>query len=328
VRRVRRRKAPPSPEPRWIVAEHNPEPASTLDDFRFFAIIGTWMEEDVVGATVANALTQGCERVYLVDNESSDGTVREAVAAGAVLAESFATDEYEETTRLEIMNRVVSDVSIESAADHVWWLWLDADEFPHGPKGLTLREHLELLDQRFRIVGTRFMNHFPDREPAYEAGRHPLDFQPMCEEHTMNFVCPLRHRKHPLQRFDRARVPITSDRGFHRAWCDEQLVEPVESIFTHHFPYRNPDVTRARLSMLCERNEGSRIRIRTEDDAVNGMVSRYETLDAVYRQDWDHVQSYFGRPEFSVARPELWTALVDAEDARVQRWYDRPEIDA
>ena len=30
----------------------------------------------------------------------------------------------------------------EDGAEHIWWLWLDADEFPHGPAGRTLREHL------------------------------------------------------------------------------------------------------------------------------------------------------------------------------------------
>ena len=49
---------------------------------------------------------------------------------------------------------------------HIWWLWLDADEFPHGPRGLTVREYLETLDRRYRIVGARFINHFPSGEPA------------------------------------------------------------------------------------------------------------------------------------------------------------------
>ena len=56
---------------------------------------------------MANAFAQGCERVFLVDNDSRDDTVAEAVAAGAVLAETFATEQYDEVLRLEIMNRVV-----------------------------------------------------------------------------------------------------------------------------------------------------------------------------------------------------------------------------
>src|SRR5580692_11506323 len=72
-----------------IVIEANPGDAHPLDDARFFAVLGTWMEEDVVEATVRNALAQGVEAVYLVDNASTDETVERAVAAGAILAESF-----------------------------------------------------------------------------------------------------------------------------------------------------------------------------------------------------------------------------------------------
>ena len=114
------RPRPPGP---WVAARQQPLPPNPLDDFRLFAIIGAWMEEDVIAATVANAFAQGCERVYLVDNASTDGTVREAEAAGAVLAEVFATERYDEVLRLEIMNRVVREMSEESGSEHVWWLW-------------------------------------------------------------------------------------------------------------------------------------------------------------------------------------------------------------
>jgi len=49
------------------------------------------MEEDVVEATVRNAFAQGAEAVYLVDNASTDATVARAEAAGATVAEIFAT---------------------------------------------------------------------------------------------------------------------------------------------------------------------------------------------------------------------------------------------
>jgi hypothetical protein len=310
---------PPLPGP-WVVAQEQPARPSPLDDFRLFAIVGTWMEEDVIAATVANAFAQGCERVYLVDNESADGTVREAEAAGALLAEVFATERYDEVLRLEIMNRVVREVSEESGAEHVWWLWLDADEFPHGPRGLTVRELIEPLDRRFRIVGARFINHFPDREPAYVRGFHPLDFQPLCEEHLLG--CALKHRKHPLQRFDRGGPPIICDRGFHQASSAERpLLEPAEALYLHHFPYREESVTRRRLAMLCGTDESGRTRVQEGDDAADGMVPRFETLDAVYRGDWDHVRNYRFDGEFSIAKPIPWTTLARPEDLAVRRWY-------
>ena len=308
-----------------IAQEQPPRPQPV--DFRLFAVIGAWMEEDVIEATVKNAFAQGCERVYLVDNDSTDRTVDVAVDAGAIVAEVFATESYDEFLRLDIMNRVVDDISRDVGDEHVWWLWLDADEFPHGPRGLTVREYLETLDRRFRIVGARFVNHFPDAEPAYITGFHPLDFQPLCEEHRLG--CHQRHRKHSLQRFDRNGPPIVCDRGFHRATCsDRPLVEPMEAIYLHHFPYRDPVVTRRRLARLCGTDENGRTRVRDGDDAADGMVPRFHTLDAVYRGDWDAVRNYRVDGAFSVARPVRWDQLATPQDVVVPRWYTDDELDA
>ena len=63
----------------------NPLRPACLARFRLFAVLGTWMEADIVEATVANARAQGCERVYVVDNGSSDETVEAARSAGAIL---------------------------------------------------------------------------------------------------------------------------------------------------------------------------------------------------------------------------------------------------
>jgi Glycosyl transferase family 2 len=285
------------------------------------------MEADVIGATVANARTQGCERVYLVDNESPDATVEEAIAAGAELAATFATESYDERLRLDVMNGVVRDVSEREGDEHIWWLWLDADEFPHGPRGLTVRDYLETLDRRFRIVGGRFINHFPDDDTAYIPGFHPIEFQPLCEEHQMG--CALKHRKHPLQRFDRNGPPIICDRGFHRAMSEARpLREPLEAIFLHHFPYRDEQITRSRLAALCATDEQGRVRAVEGDDAADGMIPRFRTLDAVYAQDWSNVRNYRIDGEFSTARPKPWTTLAKPDDLRIRRWYDDGELDA
>jgi hypothetical protein len=309
------------PQQLWVVDEPEPSQPAPLHDFRLFAIVGAWMEEDVIAATVANARTQGCERVYLVDNASPDETVREAVAAGAIHAATFWTPHYDEVLRLKIMNHVVHTVSAESGAEHIWWLWIDADEFPHAPGGATIREFLERLDRRFRIVGGRFINHFPTGEPAYRHGHHPLDFQPLCEEHREP-ICDLGHRKHPLQRFDRNRPPIIADRGFHRATSAERpLREPVEALYVHHFPYREEDVTRRRLAALCAADDRGNTRARQSDDATDGMVPRFETLDAVYAGDWARVRNYRADGRFATADPVPWNSLVSPADAVSKRWY-------
>jgi hypothetical protein len=315
----------PKPLPPWVVPEPQPKSPKPLEHFRLFAIVGAWMEEDVIGATVANAFAQGCERVYLVDNDSSDDTVSVALAAGATLASVFATERYDEVLRLEIMNRVVQQESEQTDSEHVWWLWLDADEFPHGPRGMTVSEFLSTLDARFRIVGGRFVNHFPDRKPEYVAGRHPLDYQPLCEEHLLP-ICTLKHRKHPLQRFDRRGESIVSGRGFHAASSVERpLREPTEAIYLHHFPYREQRVTRRRLAVLCGTDETGRRRVQEGDDAADGMVQRFELLDAVYRGDWETARGRRLRGEYSSPDPMAWTDLVGPVDSVVKRWYANEE---
>jgi hypothetical protein len=304
----------------WISVQDAPSVPDPLPSFRFFAVLGTWMESDVVGACVSNAFTQGCERVYLVDNDSPDDTVDRALDAGAVLARSFATEAYDEAMRMRIMNDVVDEVSTHEPDDHIWWLWLDADEFAHGPRGRRLSDHLGALDRRFRIVGTRYFNHYPSAEPYYVEGHHPIDEQPLCEELRPPF-CPLRHRKHPLQRWDRSGPKIECLAGFHKATCDVlPLVEPSDGAFVHHFPFRGEAFSRRRLDVLCGVGAEGVGRAREDDPATAHMLPRYRSLEAVYSQRWDEVENFMPGKRSGVA-PVPWTSLVDEADTSIARWY-------
>lgn len=317
MRRVMRRRPARKPPQTWSRVEDNPVDAVPLEAFRFFAVLGAWMEDDVVEACVYNARAQGCERIYLVDNDSPDDTIERATAAGAVVARTFTTDHYDEDLRMKLMNDVVDEMSLASGAEHVWWLWLDADEFAHGPRGLTLREHLEPLDQRFRIVGTHYFNHYPSGTPQNVIGRHPLDYQPLCERLAPPF-CTQRHRKHPIQRWDRSGPPIVCEAGFHRAHSEGPLVEPTEGAFLHHFPFRDEALSRARLDVLCNVSGG---RAREGEPATEHMIARYRSLEAVYAQRWQEVENFMpgkGRG-VSLAR---WDTLVDPADRHIARWYD------
>ena len=231
---------------RWSRVEANPSRPDPLHPVRLFGIVGTWCEADVIEATVHNAFAQGCERVFIIDNESPDDTVERAAAAGAEIASVYHTDYYEESRRLAEMTGVISAVSSKVAADHVWWLLSDADEFVHGPAGLRIVDYLAGLDRRFRVVGARVFNHFPTREVANVPGRHPLDYQPMCQELRMAW-CSLRHWKHPLVRWDRSGPQVGLVDGFHRVRAPVRVAEPREGVFMHHFQYRNRSETYERL---------------------------------------------------------------------------------
>lgn len=331
VRRARRLAGNPARDPAlpptdWVRAEPQPDAPDPVAPFRLFAVLGTWYEADVVEATVRNAFTQGCERVLLVDNDSPDDTVSRAEAAGAELARTYATGTYDESLRMALMNEVVAEVSEATAAadgtEHVWWLWLDADEFHHGSRGRTVREHLATLDRRFRVVGARFFNHYPDAVPEYVEGRHPLDFQPLCEEHVYP-MCALGHRKHPLQRWDRGGPPITCAAGFHQASLEGgQLVEPLDPVFLHHFPFRVEQVSRRRLEALCAtdgRGEGTP---RAADRKVHVHIhNRFTSFDAVYRHDWGHVENLLPGHEHRGISLAPWEHQVPVADHPVARWY-------
>jgi hypothetical protein len=306
----------------WVLQRRNPLAPDVLDEFKLFAIVGTWMEADVIEATVRNAFTQGCDRVFIVDNDSPDDTVERAVVAGAEVAQSFTTSRFDIDLAYEVMNECVSRISVADGAQHIWWLWVDADEFPHGPRGLTVRDYLATLDGSFRIVGARYINHYPSDQPYYVSGLHPLDFQPLGEELTSR-TCWAWHRKHPLQRFDRNQPTIQCDIGIHRCISSQlPLVEPIEPIFVHHFPFRDRETTVRRLASLFMAVEGSIARVDSRDERHKHMNARRSSLEAVYEQNWDAVPLELvpgcRRP---AKEPVFWTELVSPQDVRVARWY-------
>jgi hypothetical protein len=312
----------------WIATERNPPDARVLPSVRLFAVLGTWMESDIVAATINNALTQGCERVYLIDNGSTDDTIKIARQEGAILAREFRTDRYDENLRLQHMNDVVREVSEAEGDQHIWWQFLDADEFPHGPSGMTIGEYLKTLDQRFRIVGARFFDHYPTSSPHYVPGRHPLDYQPLCEELAYP-MCPARHRKHPLQRYDRNGPRIECTNGFHSARCAESLSEPEQPVFLHHFPFRQENSTRARLESLWAKDATGVPRAEVTHDTH--MLTRHRSLRAVYAQDWGGVENFIALDPMydSMESPpprrgvtlRPWAEQVEREHVPVLRWY-------
>jgi hypothetical protein len=76
--------------------------------------------------------------------------------------------------------------------------------------------------------------------------------------------------------------------------------------------------------MLCGTDETGRTRVRDGDDAADGMVPRFESLDAVYAGEWDRVRNYRFEADISVPRPVPWSTLAPPEDASYHRWYDGP----
>ncbi len=281
----------------WVSTNDSPGSTNRKSATPLYAIIGTYNEEDIVYATVKHAFQQGCKKVFLVDNGSKDRTVAEALAAGAELALSYETSKYVELLRIRLMNDLVERLSLESSYDAIWWLWLDADEFPEGPNGQTVGTMLEQLGEEYRIAGCSLVNHLPTSEPYYIQRYHPGDFMQYGEAYNPSSLkvkhCSSCHWKHPLQKFVRQAPIVRSLSGFHMAICKEKLLEPTSTIVFHHFPFREKDSTLQKYGKLCgiEGSNGNRVSF---DDSVslNGrscIRRRYDNLLHIYNAQWDKV---------------------------------------
>jgi coenzyme F420-reducing hydrogenase delta subunit len=307
---------------RWwsrpIANQADPVP---LKNVPLYAVITAWCEADIIASTVANAFAQGCDRVFIVDNQSPDDTVARALAAGAEIGSVYQTDYDDQGKRLAEVRRVIERVPAETEATSIWWLTIDADEFPHGPRGRTLRQYLDGLDQRFRIAGARVFNHYPSGELAYQEGRHPLDFQPLCQE-VRQAWCSLYHWKHPLVRWDRLGPPLWPGNGFHRmAPAGRRLDEPIDAAFLHHFQFRERDVTQRRLERLCRADQGrARASLEEAMGPPSSAARRLGSVEDIYEGRWDRVPSPLKVGAMGVTLSP-WTELVGEPDNVVQRWY-------
>lgn len=299
------------PQSHRVHIRPNPATPDPVPEIGLCAIIGTWNEADVVASTVANAFRQGCQAVYLVDNASDDGTVERAVAAGAELADSYERLQYNEHERIYRMNTVVNDKTLTHGTRHVWWLFLDADEFPHGPGGLTIAAYLAGLDRRFRAVGTTTYNHYPTEPFAEIDGRHPVDLMPRCEPHVEPY-CWQGHHKHPLLRQDWGEAPLTAASGFHTISPElRPVVEPRGGLHTHHFQFRAEGATRRRYEALA-----GRLGVHFPQ------LPRARMLDAVYAGDWNRVRLRRGRLGDGPVAPRPLDEVAPPEHREILRWYD------
>jgi hypothetical protein len=297
---------------RWSrpVPELDAEP---LERFHLFAFLNTWMEGDVIATTVRNLFTQGCDRVYVLDDGSPDDTEAAAAGAGATVLPTKPTYVQDEVRLRHEANHAMLRISermwVDGDRAPVWWLCVDADEFHHGPDGLTVREHLTRLDRRVRTVGCVAFDHWPSTAPAFVAGRHPVETQPLCTPRWL-VTCPELHWKHELVRHDVDRPVVFAGNGFHRSASVESPVpEAARPIVVHHVPFREESATRRRLGALNRRRADGTTRL----DFNHEMRHRATLLDAVYGGRWDEVPSPNPRANGAAVRPRPWAEVAPPE---------------
>jgi hypothetical protein len=224
-----------------------PSAASTRSQPLIFGLTAVWNEGDVIWATVRNLFAQGADEVFVIDEESSDETREEAQAAGGRVVAQATSGVFAEAEHCRHIRRVIEEQTTEAGGD-VWWIVVDADEFPRGPDGVTIRELVAGLPPWVDTVGSRVLEHLPDAASSYEPRTHPAASIPLAHWYNDPF-CPHGHWKHQLFRV-RSADDLYPLRGHHTVGAGDgrRIREASPSLLMHHVPFRDRTRTETRLS--------------------------------------------------------------------------------
>ena len=273
------------------------------------AIICVWNEEDIIASCVANAFAQGCDRVFILDNASTDTTVQQAIGAGAVYHATFKTDEFDETQKTVYLNKCVLGINEQLPDERNRWLYTDADEFPDFDTGKTIKETLREMPPEVRAVGGYACDHIPTHEPYYVPGLHPADCMPVG---TPDKEKPWKFN---LLRHDKDKPPMYSRSGSHTYNSNGgEVVEAQERFLIHHFRYRRPEVTKARLKALVSPNAEGKRRVDWYDrmSVIDGK-ERSQYHDRPEQMDRMYIKNKYGN---------LKTEALPYNFSKIVRWYD------
>ena len=270
------------------------------------AVMCAWNEEDVIESTIKHLFAQGCSDVFIVDNDSDDATVKNAVRAGAKLAATFKTKYFSEDQKLAHLNVTVQYVNSLTPDEQIWWLYVDADEFPHLEGGLLIN-YLNALDSSIRAIHGYMVNHIPSHPPYNVPGLHPADFQPLCTKTTTSKV--------PLLRYDKGAAHLWSIGGAHDFITYGETVPTLrEALSIHYFPYRSPEHTFKRLKKLVERNNEG---IKSGDwyKEFSNQISK-STLTA-HEARYKNLNRHYNQSKYL----ELKSPSLDYDYKNLVRWY-------
>jgi Glycosyltransferases involved in cell wall biogenesis len=272
------------------------------------AITCVWNEEDIIEAAVKHAFAQGCSNVFIVDNGSTDETVKRAKKAGAELAVSFKTRFFDERQKIAHLNAVVKYYNTQFQNRSVWWMFFDADEFPNINCELKISEFLKELDVEIKGLHGHMYNHIPSHFPYNLEGYHPADFMPVCRKSQATKI--------PLLRYDKGKPHLFSTGGAHDLDTGgETILMAKDIVDIHHFPARNPEYTLERLKRLLRRSEDGASRVDWMDKRskliYNAEKSPYH---ARYEQIRDEYKSNAGLA--------LKTRELVYNFQNLKRWYN------
>lgn len=316
--RLRRRNPPQTPWWRRYVSGWQTFECSRCEisqDVPVYALSMAWNEDDVIYATVRNLFIQGVDKVFVVDDGSDDETALEAKAAGATVITDTSDGAFEERRRTDRIAQLIEDHT-EAAGGPVWWIVVDADEFPHGPDGMTIRDLVRVLPPWVDTIGSRVLEHYPSERSAPKPRHHPLDELPKAVWHE-NPSCPAGHWKHQMlyvrrpgeARFMPGRHTIAAPPG------RRPVVESEASLLMHHFPLRGRERTAQKFQQASA--AGGRYTMSSDAFIKRRLEIRRQMLDLAYRERYDELPNMFpGRPRRGTPVRD-WRDLVSPAERRL-----------
>ena len=274
------------------------------------AVMCVWNEEDIIESTVKHAFAQGCSNVFIIDNASTDRTVEIAINAGAILADAFESKYFDETQKIARLNSVVKTYNAQSPDEHVWWLYLDADEFPNIDHSYRIIDFIASLDPSIRLIHGHLFHHVPTHPPYNVHGYHPADFIPVATKTNIEKI--------PLVRYDKGKQHLYSCGGAHTVDSAGESIPMIKGILNiHHFHYRRPEDSIARLKLLLKKNDDGSSRVDWMD-AREQNVKKSETAKSVYHDRYKQANEMYNQNRHL----SLFSDSLPYNHKNITRWYD------
>jgi len=273
------------------------------------AVICVWNEEDIIESTVKHALAQGCSNVFIVDNNSTDKTVNTAINAGAILADSFGSEYFNEYQKIAYLNTVVKKYNESCKEDYIWWLYIDADEFPNIDCELRIIDFIKLLDPSIKAVHGYMFNHIPTHAPYNISGYHPADFMQLANKTNTTKI--------PLIRYDKGKPHFYSASGAHHFdTCGENVPIVLDVLNIHHFNYRRQENTFRRLKQLTTKNSNGVCRVDLFDK-LEQMHKKSKNAKSTYHNRYDSAKSIYNENKYKILMMDELHYSYD----NLVRWY-------
>lgn len=314
VARVRRRNPPFTPwwhryVDTWQSFEPPPGPSHEATAVPLiYGLSQAWNEDDVIYATVRNLFIEGIDRVFVIDDASDDDTASEAATAGATVIADASDGKFHEIRRTERIAQVI-DEQTAAAGRPVWWVVVDADEFPRGPRGTTVRDHVLTLPPWVDTVGSRVLEHYPAELSTPKSRHHPVDELPNARWHD-NPSCPAGHWKHQMLLLRRpGELRFLPGRHAIAAPPDRRPVrESRSSLLMHHVPLRDRQRTEQKIRSAA--SDSGRYGSSSDTFVKRRLESRLRMLDLAYQDQYHRLPNMFpGEPKTGTSVRD-WRDLV------------------